>query len=127
MGTTLASGSTVAISLLVLLFSQLTNTASLGPIGAIGIVVSMFTILTLLPALLLIFGRWLFWPRIPRNDGDDHVLEGMWSKVGDGIGRNPRKAWIITGSVLLLFAFASTTLKADGIGTVDTFTGNQNQ
>ena len=120
----LASGSTVAISLMVLLFSQLTNTASLGPIGAIGIVVSMFTILTLLPALLLIFGRWLFWPRIPHNDGDDHVLEGMWSKVGDGIGRNPRKAWIITGAILLLFAFASTTLKADGIGTVDTFTGN---
>lgn len=119
----LASGSTVAIALLVLLFSQLTNTAGLGPIGAIGIVVSMITILTLLPALLLLFGRWIFWPRVPQNDGDDHVLEGMWSKVGDSIGRNPRKAWIITGSVLLIFAFASTTLKADGIGTVDTFTG----
>lgn len=119
----LASGSTVAIALLVLLFSQLTNTAGLGPIGAIGIVVSMITILTLLPALLLLFGRWIFWPRVPQNDGDDHVLEGMWSKVGDSIGRNPRKAWIITGSVLLIFAFASTTLRADGIGTVDTFTG----
>jgi RND superfamily putative drug exporter len=119
----LASGSTVAIALMVLLFSQLTNTAGLGPIGAIGIVVSMITILTLLPALLLLFGRWIFWPRVPKNDGDDHVLEGMWSKVGAGIGRNPRKAWVITGTVLLLLAFASTTLKADGIGTVDTFTG----
>jgi RND superfamily putative drug exporter len=119
----LASGSTVSISLLILLFSQLTNTAGLGPVGAIGIVCSMITILTLLPALLLVFGRWIFWPRIPRNDGDDHVLEGMWSKVGNGIGRNPRRAWVISGTVLLLFAFASTTLKADGIGTVDTFTG----
>ena len=119
----LASGSTVAIALMVLLFSQLTNTAGLGPIGAIGIVVSMITILTLLPALLLLFGRWIFWPRVPKNDGDDHVLEGMWSKVGAGIGRNPRKAWVITGTILLLFSFASTTLKADGIGTVDTFTG----
>jgi len=120
----LASGSTVSISLLILLFSQLTNTAGLGPIGAIGIVCSMITILTLLPALLLVFGRWIFWPRIPRNDGDDHVMSGMWSKVGNYIGRNPRKAWVISGTVLLLFAFASTTLKADGIGTVDTFTGN---
>lgn len=119
----LASGSTVAISLLVLLFSQLTNTAGLGPIGAIGIVVSMFTILTLLPALLLIFGRWIFWPRIPENDGDDHVMSGNWSKIANSIDRNPRKAWIITGVVLLAFASASTTLKADGIGTVDTFTG----
>ena len=120
----LASGSTVAISLMVLLFSQLTNTAGLGPIGAIGIVVSMITILTLLPALLLIFGRWIFWPRIPKNDGDDHVMAGMWSKISNGIGRNPRKSWVITGVVLLGFALTSTTLKADGIGTVDTFTGN---
>ena len=120
----LASGSTVSISLLVLLFSQLTNTAGLGPIGAIGIVCSMITILTLLPALLLVFGRWIFWPRIPHNDGDDHVMTGLWSKIANGIGRNPRKAWIITGVILLGFAGASTTLKADGIGTVDTFTGN---
>jgi RND superfamily putative drug exporter len=120
----LASGSTVAISLMVLLFSQLTNTAGLGPIGAIGIVVSMITILTLLPALLLVFGRWIFWPRIPKNDGDDQAMTGTWSKVANGIGRNPRKAWVITGIVLLGFALTSTTLKADGIGTVDTFTGN---
>ena len=120
----LASGSTVSISLLVLLFSQLTNTAGLGPIGAIGIVSAMITILTLLPALLLVFGRWIFWPRRPLFDGDDHVMSGPWSRVANAIGRNPRRAWVITGSVLLLFAFASTTLKADGIGTVDTFTGN---
>ena len=120
----LASGSTVSISLLILLFSQLTNTAGLGPIGAIGIVSSMITILTLLPALLLVFGRWIFWPRIPRNDGDDHVMSGPWSKVANSIGKNPRKSWVVTGAVLLALAFTSTTLKADGIGTVDSFTGN---
>ena len=120
----LASGSTVSISLLILLFSQLTNTAGLGPIGAIGIVCSMFTILSLLPALLLVFGRWIFWPRRPLFDGDDHVMSGPWSKVANGIGRNPRRAWAITGVILIAFALTSTTLKADGIGTVDTFTGN---
>ncbi len=119
----LASGATVAISLMMLIFSQLTNTASLGPIGAIGIVVSVITILTLLPALLVLFGRWIFWPRKPLNDGDDHVLSGTWSKVATGIARNPRKAWVITSVVLLAFAFNSTTLKADGLGTVDSFTG----
>jgi len=120
----LASGSTVSISLLILLFSKLSNTRGLGPIGAIGIVSSMFTILTLLPALLLIFGRWIFWPRIPRNDGDDHVMSGPWSKVAASIGNHPRRAWVSAGIVLLLFAAASSTLKADGIGTVDTFTGH---
>ncbi len=120
----LASGATVAISLMMLLFSQLTNTASLGPIGAIGIVVSVITILTLLPALLVLFGRWIFWPRKPLNDGEDQVLSGTWSKVANSIGRNPRKAWAITSIILLAFAFTSTTLKADGLGTVDSFTGN---
>ena len=120
----LASGSTVSISLLILLFSQLTNTASLGPIGAIGIVCSMITILTLLPAFLLLFGRWIFWPRRPDFDGDDHVMSGTWSKVGNVIDKNPRRSWIIAGIFLLLLASASPTLKADGIGTVDTFTGN---
>jgi putative drug exporter of the RND superfamily len=120
----LASGSTVAISLLILLFSQLSNTAGLGPVGAIGIASAMFTILTLLPAFLLIFGRWIFWPRKPLHDGDDHNMSGLWSKVGLSVERNPRKAWVVTGSILLLFAFASTTLKTDGLGTIDTFTGN---
>jgi RND superfamily putative drug exporter len=120
----LASGSTVAISLLVLLFSQLTNTAGLGPIGAIGIACSVITILTLLPALLLLFGRWIFWPRRPDFDGEDQVLGGVWSKLGNTIGRSPRKAWVVTGVILLAFAFTSTTLKADGIGTVDSFTTN---
>ena len=120
----LASGSTVAISLLVLLFSQLTNTAGLGPIGAIGIACSVITILTLLPALRLLFGRWIFWPRRPDFDGEDQVLGGVWSKLGNTIGRSPRKAWVITGVILLAFAFTSTTLKADGIGTVDSFTTN---
>ena len=84
----------------------------------------MITILTLLPALLLLFGRWIFWPRKPEFDGDDHVMSGTWSKVGRVIEKNPRRAWIISGTFLLLLASAAPTLKADGIGTIDTFTGN---
>jgi RND superfamily putative drug exporter len=117
----LASGSTVAISLLMLLFSQLSNSAGLGPVGAIGIAASVFTILTLLPALLLIFGRWIFWPRTPKSDGIDQMSGGLWSTIAMRVAKNPRKSWIITGSALLILAFFSTTLRADGIGTVDTF------
>ena len=118
----LASGSTVAISLLMLLFSQLSNSAGLGPVGAIGIASAVITILTLLPALLLIFGRWIFWPRTPKHDGADEMMSGLWSKVASSVARRPRRAWVITGASLLILAFFSTTLKADGIGTVDTFT-----
>src|SRR6266508_4984961 len=57
----LASGSTVVLSLLCLLVAEL-NSKSLGPVMAIGITVGLCAMLTLLPALLVIFGRWMFWP-----------------------------------------------------------------
>ena len=62
-----ASGSTVIIGLLCLLFSQLNSDRSLGPVCAIGIACTVFSMLTFLPLSLLV-GRWIFWPRIPRHD-----------------------------------------------------------
>ena len=74
----IASGTTVALGLLVLLLSQLTNNRGLGPVGAIGIVCAMVTILTLLPALLVLFGRWIFWPKRPKHNTEDEKLSGIW-------------------------------------------------
>src|SRR5699024_6214269 len=61
-----ASGSTVIAGLLCLLLSELSSNRDLGPIAAIGIVFAMLAALTLLPALLMAFGRVAFWPRPPR-------------------------------------------------------------
>ena len=117
----LASGSTVAISLLVLLLSQLSSNRGLGPIGAIGIVCAMLTILTLLPALLVIFGRWIFWPRIPRFDDVDANLKGIWSKVGNQVAKRPRRLWITTAIGLIVLAGFATTLQANGLSTSQSF------
>ncbi|CAB4782472.1 unannotated protein [freshwater metagenome] len=118
----LASGSTVAISLLVLLLSDLGSNRGLGPIGAIGIGAAMVTILTLLPALLVVFGRWIFWPRIPRFDDRDANLHGLWSKVGGAVSRRPRRMWIATAAGLLILAGFATTLQANGLSTSQSFT-----
>ena len=118
----LASGSTVAVSLMVLLLSQLSGNRGLGPIGAIGVVCAMFTILTFLPALLVVFGRWIFWPRIPRFDDVDANLSGLWSKVGSTVAKNPRRLWIITAGGLLVLAGFATTLEANGLSTAQSFT-----
>jgi putative drug exporter of the RND superfamily len=61
----IASAATVIASLLVLLVAELNSTSSLGPVLAIGIVVAFAAMMTLLPALLVIFGRWIFWPARP--------------------------------------------------------------
>jgi RND superfamily putative drug exporter len=117
-----ASGSTVAVSLLVLLLSQLSGNRGLGPIGAIGIASAMLTILTFLPALLVVFGRWIFWPRIPRFDDIDANLQGVWAKVGAAVAKRPRRLWIITASGLLILAGFATTLEANGLSTAQSFT-----
>ena len=119
-----ASGATVALGLLVLLLSDLSGNRGLGPIGAIGVVVAVITMVTLLPAFLVLFGRWIFWPRIPRFDDVDAQLTGTWAKVGNLVERRPRRAWIITGLLLVVLAGFSTTLKTDGLSTSESFTGN---
>ena len=108
--------------MLVLLLCQLKNTQGLGPVGAIGIVTAMVTILTLLPAILVLFGRWVFWPKIPRHDDVDEKLTGIWSKVANATAKSPKKFAIATTAVLLIMAGFVTTLKANGIATIDGFT-----
>jgi len=117
-----ASGSTVTLGLLVLLLSELTNNKGLGPVGAIGIVCAMITILTFLPALLVLFGRWIFWPKKPKFDGHDEKLTGIWSKVANATAAHPRRYWLISGAALLILAAFASTLGANGLSTVQSFT-----
>jgi len=118
----IASGSTVIAGLLVLLLSQLSGNRGLGPVGAIGIAAAMITVLTLLPALLVVFGRWIFWPKVPKFDDVDEQLSGTWAKVGKAVEKNPKRIWISTAVVLTIFAGFSFTLKADGLANTEAFT-----
>ena len=118
----IASGSTVIAGLLVLLLSQLSGNRGLGPVGAIGIAAAMVTVLTLLPALLVVFGRWIFWPKIPKFDDVDEQLSGTWAKVGRAVEKNPQRIWISTALLLTILAGFSFTLKADGLANTEAFT-----
>lgn len=118
----LASGSTVIAGLLVLLLSQLSGNRGLGPVGATGIASAMITVLTFLPALLVVFGRWIFWPKIPRFDDVDEQLSGSWAKIGAAVDKNPKRVWISTALLLTILAGFSFTLKADGLTITETFT-----
>ena len=117
-----ASGSTVIAGLMVLLLSDLSSNRGLGPVGSIGIASAMLAALTLLPALLIVFGRWIFWPKVPKFDDEDEKLSGMWAKVGNFVDRKPRAIWVTTALMLIVFAGFSTTLKSDGLAQTDAFT-----
>ena len=62
-----ASAATVIAALLCLMVAKVNGTAGLGPIAAIGIACAALSMLTLLPALLTIFGRRAFWPFVPHT------------------------------------------------------------
>lgn len=117
-----ASGSTVIAGLMVLLLSDLSSNRGLGPVGSIGIASAMLAALTLLPALIIVFGRWIFWPKVPRFDEADEKLSGFWAKVGSFVDRRPKPIWISTALALLIFAGFSVTLKSDGLSQTEAFT-----
>ena len=116
-----ASGSTVILSLLTLLVAELASTKSLGPVMAIGVAVGLCAMLTLLPALLVIFGRWLFWPRRPTLGSAEPTERGLWARIGRRIARRPRIVWVVTAVVLGSLALGVTGLKANGLQSKDGF------
>ena len=79
----------------------------------------MATMLTLLPALLTIFGRRAFWhPKIfGGNNGIPHYgdegadeTHGAWRKVGERVARSPRRIWIGTIALLAVGALGLLTI-----------------
>ncbi len=118
----LASASTVAIGMICLLAAEMNSTRGLGPVAAIGVLVALLAMVTLLPALLVIFGRWVFWPSRPTLGSAEPTERGVWAKVGRGIGRRPRTVWIGTAVVLGVCALGTLGLKADGLSAASLFT-----
>ena len=66
-------------------------------------------------------GSWAFWPRVPKYGQPDVKLSGVWAKIAGVVGRRPKFTWIATALALLVLAGFSTTLKADGVGTSESF------
>ncbi|WP_028651275.1 MMPL family transporter [Nocardioides halotolerans] len=118
----LASASTVAVGMLCLSFAELNSTAGLGPVNAVGIAVTCLVMVTLLPALLVIFGRWIFWPKRPGFGSQEPNTSGFWARVGDRIAKAPRKVWTVTAVLLLAASLGLFTLDSDGLSTEDTYT-----
>ena len=85
-----ASGGTVALSLITLLFAELAGNRALGFACAIGVVVAILFALIVLPAALVVCGRGLFWPFVPRVlEASAVVKDGFWARLGRGVSRRP--------------------------------------
>ncbi|MER7445065.1 MMPL family transporter [Micromonospora avicenniae] len=119
----IASGGTVILSLLCLLLSSLNSNRALGPVAAVGIAATLLVMLTFLPALLVLGGRWAFWPRRPRYDPATALIEhGIWSRIAGFVARRARPVWLITAVGLGVLAIGLTQLGTTTLGQSDLFT-----
>ena len=118
----LASAATVAVGMLCLTLAKMNSTAGLGPVLAIGVTVTLLVMLTLLPALLVIFGRWIFWPRRPGYGSDEPTASGLWARVGNRIAVRPRAVWVGTTVVLLLACLGLFKLDTGGLSSTEQYT-----
>ncbi|NYG59477.1 RND superfamily putative drug exporter [Nocardioides daedukensis] len=108
----LTSAGTVVAGLLTLLLSLTPTTRGLGLACAVGIVVAATFVLVVLPATLVLFGRWIFWPIVPR-EGDAVLTEtdSWWRKVGNTVAGRP--AAFIVGALVVLGVMAAGLLQVD--------------
>src|SRR3954452_1769660 len=118
----IASALTVVLGMLCLVFADMNSTAGLGPVAAIGIGVALLVMITLLPAFLVIFGRWIFWPRRPQFDTLEPSASGFWARVGARIAPRPRLVWVVNAVVLAICSLGFLQLNAHGLATKDAYT-----
>ncbi|MFD9886158.1 MMPL family transporter [Streptomyces alboflavus] len=128
----IASSGTVAAGLLCLLAADLNSSRGMGPLGAVGVLCALVAMLTLLPALLVLFGRRVFWPLVPAFGSEPKKRKSLFQSMGSSAGRRPLTV-LVSGGVLLgalaLGAFAlpgnlkqedTFTSKPDSIAAMET-------
>jgi RND superfamily putative drug exporter len=109
-----ASAATVVLSLLTLLLASLGDTVALGVTAALGIGVAALFALVVLPAALVVCGRGLFWPFIPRaGEGGAAEERGVWARVGRGVARRPGLVTVVS---LVVLGVLSTGLIGTRLG-----------
>ena len=97
----LASATTVVLGLLTLLLSLFPTTRGLGLACAVGVVVAAGFALVVLPAALVLFGRWVFWPQVPHvGDAATSDSDTVFHRVGERVARGPGR--VVAGTLVLL-------------------------
>ncbi|MFI2911584.1 MMPL family transporter [Streptomyces sp. PDY-4] len=108
----LASSGTVAAGLLCLLAADLNSSSGMGPVGVIGVLSALLAMTTLLPAILVLLGRRVFWPLIPAFGSAPRARRSLFAAMGTSAARRP--AAVLAGGGILLGALALGTLNLTG-------------
>ncbi|MBV9837692.1 MAG: MMPL family transporter [Solirubrobacterales bacterium] len=107
------SALTVIVALVSVILAQFGLYRGLGPGLAIGVAVTLVAGLTLLPALLAIFGRAVMWPSKPRPG---HEYRGAWGGVAARIVARPVRTLSIGLVLFVALALVVLAYKPAGFG-----------
>jgi putative drug exporter of the RND superfamily len=119
----IASAGTVIAGMLCLMIAESADISGLGPVAAIGIAVGLLAMITLLPALLVIVGRWVFWPVRPRYGSAEPTTRGFWAGVGRRLAVRPRAVWVTTAVLLACAWLGLIGFKIGSLTTAQSFRG----
>jgi RND superfamily putative drug exporter len=92
----LASNATVVLALLTLVFASAPSTRALGVQAASGLVVAAVFVLLVLPALLKLFGKKLFWPLIPKEGAAPLTDSGVWHRIAASVAKRPTRVAVVS-------------------------------
>ncbi|MCX6373012.1 MAG: MMPL family transporter [Actinobacteria bacterium] len=97
-----ASGLTVTLAVLALLFANYGDYTSFAPVLGLGVFVTLIAGLTLMPALLALLGRRAFWPRRPKlGDPTEHRT---WQRIAERVAAAPKRAAGLVTVILVVLA-----------------------
>lgn len=105
----IASNATVVLALLTLLFATAPSNRSLGVQAASGLVVAAVFVLIVLPPLLALCGKRLFWPFIPKVGATALTESGVWHRIADTVARRPARVVVVSVAGLALLCTALLT------------------
>ena len=95
----IASNVTVVLALLTLVLAVIPGTNGLGVTSAIGLLIALGTVLFLLPPVLAVCGRGVFWPFVPRPGEAPRQGRG-WRRLASAVVRRPVVS-LVGGTALL--------------------------
>lgn len=117
----IASGGTVVLALLTLMLTQLEGNRALGLACATGVVIAMIFALVVLPPALVLFGRGLFWPYVPKFGSVASADKGFWRTIGTGVSKRPVVIGIVGALILGGLAIGATGVQV-GLSQTQKFT-----
>jgi RND superfamily putative drug exporter len=89
---------------------------------AVGVAVAAVAALVVLPAVLVLFGRWVFWPLVPRV-GQPTLVDSprsVWRRIGAAVARRPGTFIVVTTLLLGAMALGVTRIET-GLSQSDQF------